>query len=67
MAGRQNGPLAGPVLGTKWEKMKVGKPIVYTGTRNGAKANVSRANRRYPDMRFRSYKKDNAVWIERVE
>lgn len=69
MPARKNGPKAGPVLGTKWDKFKIGQRLSYGGTRNGCKANVYRANKLYADlgMKFISYKKDGKVYVERVE
>lgn len=75
MAARKNGRLAGPTHGTEWEKLPLNTPKQYLGTSKGAKANVCRANKRYPDLRFRSYKKlrlrkngtvEEKVYIERI-
>ncbi len=64
MAARKNGPKAGPTIGISWENLSVGKPVKYNGTATGAKANASRANRRYPEMKFRTFQ---VVYVERVK
>lgn len=66
MAARRNGPRAGPVLGISWEKLPLKVPKLYPGTSTGAKTNTCRANIRYPEMRFRSFKKNKKVYIERT-
>lgn len=66
MAARANGPKAGPVLGIDWQALEIGVPRHYRGTGTGAKTNTCRANKRYPEMRFRSFKLKNKVYIERT-
>ncbi len=67
MPARKNGPLAGTVHGTAWDSLPVGKPQRYTGTPNGAKANVWRANRHYDGMKFRSFKVEGQPYVERLQ
>ncbi len=67
MAARRNGPRAGPVLGIMWETMAVGVPMVYPGTPNGARTNTSRANKRYPKLSFRTFKRAKRIYVERVK
>lgn len=67
MPGRTNGPLAGPVLGIRWDRMAVGKPVLYGGSANGAKANASRAGKRYAGKKFRSFKNATGIYVERIK
>jgi hypothetical protein len=66
MAPKMNGPLAGPTFGIVWEKLPLKKPVLYRGTSTGAKANATRANRRYPNLRFRTFQKRGRVYVERI-
>lgn len=67
MAMRKNGPRAGSKHGIMWPELAVGKAVEYVGTPNGARTNAFRANKRYPKLNFRTYKKNNRIYIERTK
>jgi hypothetical protein len=67
MPQRKNGPNAGPTFGIVWDKLVLHKPVRYRGTATGAKTNAYRANQRYKDKKFRSFTKNNKVYIERTK
>ncbi len=67
MAARKNGPKSGPVLGIDWLKLPLKKRHRYRGTTTGAKANVHRANKRYTDMKFRSFQDNGKTYVERIK
>lgn len=64
MPARKNGPKSGPVHGTDWFNLPIGKPIAYKGSGSGAKSNACRASKKYP-FRYSSFKKDGKVYIQK--